>query len=102
MKEIKHTPQGFSYVDVSIFEVINWGGIGICNSCGKGPFRNLKLIWVLGDTYCENCKYFKSIVRSGVTYFKCEKMGTSYSSATDIRKNDIACILYEVKNDKTY
>ena len=55
MKEIKHTPQGFSYVDVSIFEVINWGGIGICNSCGKGPFRNLKLIWVLGDTYCENC-----------------------------------------------
>ena len=52
--------------------------------------------------YCKNCKYFKSIVRSGVTYFKCEKMGTSYSSATDIRKNDIACILYEVKNDKNY
>ena len=52
--------------------------------------------------YCKNCKYFKSIVRSGVTYYKCEKMGTSYSSATDIRKNDIACILYEVKNNKTY
>lgn len=55
MKEIKYTPQGFSYVDVGIFEVINWGGIGICNSCGKGPFRNLKLVWVLGDTYCEQC-----------------------------------------------
>lgn len=55
MKEIKYTPQGFSYVDVGIFEVINWAGIGICNSCGEGPFRNLKLVWVLGDTYCEKC-----------------------------------------------
>lgn len=55
MKEIKYTPQGFSYVDVGIFEVINWGGYGICNSCGKGPFRNLKLVWILTDTYCDKC-----------------------------------------------
>ena len=55
MKEVKYTPQGFSYIDVGIFEVINWGGMGICNSCGKGPFRNLKLVWVLTDTYCEQC-----------------------------------------------
>lgn len=55
MKEIKYTPQGFSYVDVGIFEIINWGGLGICAGCGKGPFRKMKLIWVLHDTYCENC-----------------------------------------------
>ena len=55
MKEIKYTPQGFSYVDVGIFEIINWGGVGICNGCGKGPFRKMKLIYVLADTYCEDC-----------------------------------------------
>lgn len=54
-EKIKHTPQGFSYVDVGIFEIINWGGYGICNGCGKGPFRRMKLIYVLADTYCEDC-----------------------------------------------
>lgn len=54
-KEIKYTPQGFSYVDVNLFEVINWGGFGICNGCGKGPFRKMKLIYLLNDTYCEKC-----------------------------------------------
>lgn len=29
--KIKYTPQGFSYVDVNLLEVIAWGGIGICN-----------------------------------------------------------------------
>lgn len=53
--KIKYTPQGFSYVDVNLLEVIAWGGIGICNSCGHGPFEQMKLIWVLGDTYCDKC-----------------------------------------------
>lgn len=53
--KIKYTPQGFSYVDVNLLEVIAWGGIGICNSCGHGPFRHMKLIYVLGDTYCDKC-----------------------------------------------
>ncbi|MGM9543568.1 MAG: hypothetical protein ACI3T9_01160 [Romboutsia timonensis] len=55
MKEIKYTPQGFSYVDVNLIDVISWGGLGICNGCNKGPFENMKLIFVLGDTYCEEC-----------------------------------------------
>ena len=54
-KEIKYTPQGFSYVDVGIFEIINWGGAGICAGCGRGPFRNMKLIYILADTYCDKC-----------------------------------------------
>lgn len=54
-KEIKYTPQGFSYVDVNLFEIAKWGGIGICNSCGKGPFMEMKLVYVLTDTYCEDC-----------------------------------------------
>ena len=51
---IKYTPQGFSYVDVTLQECINWGGYGICNSCGKIS-NDLKLVYVLTDTYCENC-----------------------------------------------
>ena len=43
--------------------------------------------------YCKNCKYFKN--KKG--HYKCEKMSTSNSRDTDIRKNDIACDLYERK-----
>lgn len=54
-EKIKHTPQGFSYVDVSLMECLKWGGAGICDGCGKGPHLKLKLIYVLRDTYCEKC-----------------------------------------------
>lgn len=53
--KIKYTPQGFSYVDVNLGEIIKWGGLGICDCCGKGPHSKLKLVWVLHDTYCEKC-----------------------------------------------
>ena len=43
--------------------------------------------------YCKNCKYFKEL-RYNHKYFKCEKLGITSSTATDIRKNDIACNLY--------
>ncbi len=52
--KIKYTPQGFSYVDVTLMDCISWGGLGICNSCGK-VCKNLKLVWVLADTYCDDC-----------------------------------------------
>lgn len=55
MKEIKYTPQGFSYVDITIDDCLKWGGLGICNGCNKGPFSEMKLVWVLNDTYCEKC-----------------------------------------------
>ena len=59
MKEnkIKYTPQGFSYVDVSLLEILNWGGLGVCTGCGKYPFKEMKLIYVLTDTMCNNCFY---------------------------------------------
>ena len=67
--KIKHTPEGFSYVDVLLAECLKWGGAGICDGCGKGPHLKLKLIYVLRDAYCEKCfnewlerckKYYKS------------------------------------------
>lgn len=54
-REIKYTPQGYSYVDVSLEECLNWGGLGICDGCNTGPHQNLKLIWALHDTYCNKC-----------------------------------------------
>lgn len=65
---IKYTPQGFSYVDITLEDCLNWGGLGICNGCGKGPFEKLKLIYVLGDTYCEKC--FNNWLERAKTYSK--------------------------------
>ncbi len=54
-RKIKYTPKGFSYVDVSLEECLNWGGFGICNGCGTKNHKQLKLIWVLCDVYCDQC-----------------------------------------------
>ena len=42
---------------------------------------------------CKNCKFFEEH-RYNRTYFKCRKLGITSSRASDIRKNDTACILY--------
>ena len=54
MSKIKYTPQGFSYVDVNLTDCINWGGLGICAGCDKIS-NEAKLIFVLGDIYCNEC-----------------------------------------------
>lgn len=56
LKRIKYTKEGFSYVEVTPLECINWGGFCICNSCGDVNFlKNNYLVFVLGDLYCEKC-----------------------------------------------
>lgn len=45
--------------------------------------------------YCKNCKYFQVKTRKKEMYYKCTKMSVSANRETDIRKNDIACSLYE-------
>lgn len=50
--------------------------------------------------FCKNCIYFKELNYHYRRYFKCEKLGITSSTATDIRKSDIACSLYvEVENE---
>lgn len=51
---VKYTPLGFSYVEVTIDEIKNWGGLGICNSCGQFHDK-MNLCFVLTDTYCDKC-----------------------------------------------
>jgi hypothetical protein len=53
---------------------------------------------VIKNRYCKNCKHFIQYDYGRRRYFKCEMMGISSSSATDIRKSDKACRLYEEEN----
>lgn len=65
----------------------------------KGMFRNLH--GYDKSNYCKNCKYCICDHRSR-RYYKCEKIGQSYSEATDIRLKDYACDLFikrEMKDD---
>ena len=48
--------------------------------------------------YCKNCKFFESKTGREKICYKCTKMSTSSNKETDIRKNDIACNLYEAKS----
>lgn len=66
-EKIKYTPQGFSYIDITIFDCLSWGGLGICDGCGK-PHKELKLIYVLHDTYCNKC--FDTWLKRSAKYSK--------------------------------
>lgn len=54
MSRVKYTEQGFSYVEVTDFECFNWGGMCLCNHCNE-QYDKLYLVYVLNDTYCEEC-----------------------------------------------
>lgn len=62
-KRIKVLDCGYNYVEVTPEEVLNWGGYCVCNGC-NGQFlnKNMYLIYLLSDTYCEDC--FKERIRS--------------------------------------
>ena len=55
-KRIKVLDGGVNYVEVTPEEVLNWGGYCVCNGC-NGQFlnKNMYLIYLLSDTYCEDC-----------------------------------------------
>ena len=53
---IKYTDRGFSYVEVTPYENIKWGGFCICNGCNNDfENENMYLVYVLADTYCKEC-----------------------------------------------
>lgn len=47
------------------------------------------------DYKCKNCSFFLEGRYRNKKYFKCRKLGLSHSEATDIRKSDVACNLYQ-------
>ena len=56
LERIKYTDRGFSYVEVTPQEVIDWGGYCICDHCnGQFENENMYLSFVLADTFCKDC-----------------------------------------------
>lgn len=46
---------------------------------------------------CKNCVHFKEYFYHSRHYFKCELLGETNSTASDVRKKDVACRLYKEK-----
>lgn len=56
MSRLKVTKEEFNYIEVTPEEILLWGGICICNHCGKQFLNeNMYLVFVLTDTYCKHC-----------------------------------------------
>lgn len=52
---LEYTPRGFSYIKVTPHEIFSWGGLCICNGCGKRKMEDMNLCFVLLDVYCDKC-----------------------------------------------
>jgi len=54
-KEILYTKQGYSYIKCNCRECYEWGGACICDSCGVLMEKDVYLIYVLAQAFCEEC-----------------------------------------------
>lgn len=79
--------------EISVIDIKNIGNKHLGKKSIKQKFR--ENYGYKKDFYCKDCDYFKEYYINGKKYFKCQKVGITSSSATDIRKKDIACNLYE-------
>ena len=57
MKKVKlnYTKQGYSYIKCTIEDCLDWGGLAICDNCGKAIAGEVYLIFVLGRAFCSEC-----------------------------------------------
>lgn len=55
MKKIQETDKGYYYAEVSLRECINWGGLGLCDTCNTPIVDGGYLIWVLNSCLCDQC-----------------------------------------------
>ena len=54
-KELKYTDKGYSYIECTKDDCFNWGGLAICDCCGKPMFEKIYLIFILASAYCPQC-----------------------------------------------
>lgn len=55
IKKIKYTDKGYSYIECTKKDCLNWGGMSICDYCGRFMNTHVYLIFVLGQAYCPDC-----------------------------------------------
>lgn len=53
--KLEYTKQGYSYMQVTREDCFCWGGMSICDSCGKDMNEEIYLIFVLGQAFCKEC-----------------------------------------------
>lgn len=54
-KQLQYTNKGYSYIKCTKEECFAWGGMAICDSCGKSMNKEIYLIYVLGQAFCSEC-----------------------------------------------
>ena len=54
MAKVVKNEKGFKVIEVSLIECTQWGGLGICDSCGNASFKGY-YVAVLNQMLCENC-----------------------------------------------
>lgn len=65
-KKLQYTDKGYSYVKCTKEDCFNWGGMAICDSCGKLMNEEVYLIYVLGQAFCTKC--FKEWIKNSKRY----------------------------------
>ena len=57
MKKAKllYTPQGYSYIQVTTKDCLEWGGLTICDDCNNPINDDGHLIYILNRVYCKKC-----------------------------------------------
>lgn len=53
--EILYTNKGYSYIKCKRQDCLDWGGLAICDSCGKYMEDDVYLIFILGQAFCPEC-----------------------------------------------
>ncbi len=54
-KELKYFKNGISYLEATSKECFNWGGLSICDCCGKKICENGFLVWMIHSYVCKDC-----------------------------------------------
>lgn len=53
--KLQYTDKGYSYIKCTKEDCFNWGGISICDNCGRDMDNDVYLIFILGSALCPKC-----------------------------------------------
>lgn len=54
MAKVVDNKKGFKVIEVSFIECVQWGGLGICDSCATPALKGY-YVAVLNQVLCEDC-----------------------------------------------
>lgn len=54
-KRLQYTDKGYSYLKCTKEDCFAWGGMAICDDCGKSMNDDVYLIYILAQAFCPKC-----------------------------------------------